>query len=669
MTAGRCLGTRVGRTAGFAGFIFVLLIPLAFHHEMPSFHIHNLIVPKLAALRIAAAAFLISLAFHLAFEPGLCRRLLKAAWPVLLWFAWGCASFIWSEYTWATTEACIDRACMITCALGAVLFFSRAGERKFAEIAFPICVLAVWVIFFCCPTYERHAPFVNENPAGTFFALAAIAASGALASALARISEKRRVSPLTWILSLPLIILSVAAVLLKSGSSGAILGLLGGWVVMMVMAWRRRLVIIVALLIMTAAFLTAILTYAPLKDVILGPRYHSTTRTRVFFWRGALDMFGEKPPLGRGAGSFAPANVHYQPPESYMHEGIKSATPYAHCFYLQTAVETGAVGVLIFLGVVAFTFLKAGRTSAEGGAGRWFTAGLLGAMSVVLLHGAVGIVMSLPSIQIFFWLCVAAVLGRRLQAEETEARTGEIKRPALRWLIALVPSACAILIWAVLFSGEVPRELDYARGRRLFKRAYAHGRENGDVELLRLSDECYRRATRTPYPTRRALAARIDRARTLNALAVEPGETTEKARLYSEAIDQLRYVRNLSPGMANSDMNLGFVMINLGCLTDDKAAIADGCRLLVEHLKRNPFNIPEQDERFSRNRAIFRALRQHLKDPAVKRELIKTLLHALELVGRGGADVPRGVEESAREIRKYAEELAGDPDVRNARRP
>ena len=681
-------GMRVGRLAGFVGFVFVMLVPLAYHYDIPSLHTHNLIVPKLAALRLGAVAFLISLAFRFSFEPGLLRRFLKTTWPVLAWFGWECASFIWTDYTWATTEAVIDEGCLMACALGAVLFFSpaqahtgRTTEWRFAEITFLVCVAAAGVIFL---TGRGHQPFVNENPAGTFLALAAVAALGKVSNALARpeqarqalaqparmdmgTGEKRRVSPLVWILGAALIILSTAGVV-RSRSTGAILALLGGWVVTVVVAWRRRLILLVALFIMMAAFLAAVLARPALRQAILGRRYYSTAWTRVFFWRGALDMIEERPLLGRGAGSFAPANVDYQPVESYMHKGIKDATPCAHCFYLQTAAETGAVGVLIFLGVVLFAFSSARRTLKRDPASRWFTAGILGAMSVLLLHGAVGIVMSLPTTRIFFWLCVAALLGGNL-GHGYKSKENEQVASIFRWPAAMVPSACAVLAWTVFFGGEVPREIEYDRARRLFGEAYTRRHESGNVELLRLSEQRYRRATRTFYPTRRELRARIERARTLNAVAMALGKTTagnraEKAGYYSEAIAELRYVRALAPGICNSDMNLGFALINLGVLEGDKAKKGEGCRMLVEHLRRNPYNITEDPKHATWNIEIFRALRAHLKGAAVKRELMEILVRALEIEAKAGPDVPPRVTEAAREIRAYMEELGQDPEMK-----
>lgn len=641
---------KLGRAFGFIGFGLLLLVPLAFLDFLPGAAVHNLVVPKLALLRLAAAAFFVSLALRASFEPSFLRRLLKAAWPLLPLFAWQCASFVWTEYAWATTEAVADGACVTICALGAVPFFSRGHERRFAEKAFAISVVAAAIIFLYHRGLKMHYPFVNENPAGMFFAVAAAAALGRLANSIAGARHGVPLAALAF--CVPLIALSVAGVF-ASGSTGAALSLAGGALALVIAAWRGRLVVMAAMLAPMTAFLAVVIAFPSFKAALLGPKYESTAWARVFFWRGALAMIEEKPLLGRGAGAFAPANVRCQPVESYMHKGIKSATPYSHCFYLDIAAETGVGGVAIFLGAVAFVFLKGRGAMRRMPADRWLIAGLLGAMTAALLHGGVDIVMSLPTTQIFFWLCAAAILGRAMQEGGKTAARGVWPR----WAAAALCSACAVAAWAVFFGGELRREQQYSLARDEYRR--------GD---LLSAERHFTAALDAPCPAQRLLDARLERAQVLNALALELGEPAEenrarKAAYYTAAIDEMRRVRALAPGWGNSDMNLGFVLINRGALEGNEADVAEGCALLVEHLGRNPFNIPEKDESAHENDRIFAALRRHLKDPALKRELIEILANALELVADG--EVPLRVLAAAEGIRAYMEELALSPDVRD----
>lgn len=481
-----------------------------------------------------------------------------------------------------------------------------------------------------------------------------------------------------------------AAGVARSDSVGAAIALGIGAVVLVVAAWRERLIALTAALVLMGAFLAAILAAPALKDEILGPKYYSTTWTRVFFWRGALGMIYERPVLGRGAGSFAVANARYQPVESYMHDGIKSASPYAHNYYLETAAETGVTGVAIFLGVVVFALARARRAMAALPDKRWQIAGLVGACAVAMAHGGVDIVMSLPTTRIFFWMCVAAILGAA-QREKPEAGKGG----GARWLAALVPAACAIVVWLIFFRGELPREIDYTRAINLYESAISTAGAP-DTDKLREAERLLGRANEAPYPTRISLfmLAVRGRALTYEALALDekfrhanewgwktPWETSkryleEAARLRAEAVAEFRGLNALAPGLYKVDMHLGFALINLGTESD----VAEGCRLLVEHMRLNPFNVPEKTEASLETKAIFgpaasvkeysentagivNALEQNLQDPALKRELVEIIANALTLVADGGPDVPDSVKAAANALEKYQEKLGHDPDL------
>ena len=666
MTAASNNGVRVGKAFGVTGFLMLMLVPLAFPYDFLGDGIYNLVVPKMFFLRLAAAAFFISLVFRLAFEPGLVRRFLGNTWPVFAWLGWQAASFIWTDYTWATTEAVIDNACVLACLLGAVIFFTGNKAGRFGEIAFAISATIAGIVFLLAPlndpsasfpahaidvfvkrvlglagiVNDRHAPFVNENPGGMFFALAAIAASGRFFSTLA---AKRLVSR-TGIAITTAFMLFCLACVIKSNSVGATISLTVGAVVLVVVAWRERIIILTAVMIFMLAFLGLMLAAPGLKEEMLGKKYESTTWTRVFFWRGALQMIYERPALGRGAGTFAEANVENQPVESYMHAGIKGPAQYAHNFYLETAVETGAIGLAVFLGVVVFVLHKARQAMARAEAKRWYIAGLVGAACVALAHGGVDIVMSLASTQVFFWLCAAAILGRGIKTEDSTSKTD-----GLKWIAAGLLSACAVLTWAVVFKGELPREIEFVKLSNA-----------GDLPNYRVN---------VPYETRISLFVRASKAKALSDIAFDLQESSggeksaEAEHLYAEAVSNLRYVQSLAPDMYNTDLNLGYALINQGKINKNNSEIAEGCRMLVRHLRRDPFNIPEKNEPNFKNEEILRALKNNLADPALKRELRDVIANALTLVSEGGEAVPPEVRYSADQLQAYIESLAHDPDL------
>jgi len=651
----------------------LMLVALAYPYDFLGVAIYDLVVPKMFFLRLAAVAFFISLAFRLAFEPRGIGRFFGSTWPILAWLGWQAASFAWTDYTWATTEAVIDNACIVACALGMVMFFTGCAARKFGAAAFALTAALACAIFLFG---SGKQPFVNVNPGGMFLALAAVAGAGWFFN-----SSNTRTKGVR-----PLLLLFVGvcvAGVVRSDSVGAAIALGIGAVVLVVVAWKERLIALTAALVLMGAFLAAILAAPALKDEILGPKYYSTTWTRVFFWRGALGMIYERPVLGRGAGSFAVANAQYQPVESYMHDGIKSASPYAHNYYIETAAETGVTGVAIFLGVAVFALARARKAMAALPDKRWQIAGLVGACAVAMAHGGVDIVMSLPTTRIFFWMCVAAILGAA-QREKPEAGKGG----GARWAAALVPAACAIVAWLIFFRGELPREIDYTRAINLYESAISTAGAP-DTDKLREAERLLGRANEAPYATRISLFMLAVRGRALTheALALDekfrhanewgwktPWETSK--RYLEEAAAEFRGLNALAPGLYKVDMHLGFALINLGTESD----VAEGCRLLVEHMRLNPFNVPEKTEASLETKAIFgpaaavkeysentagivNALEQNLQDPALKRELVEILASALTLVADGGPDVPDGVKAAAAALAEYQEKLGHDPDL------
>jgi hypothetical protein len=269
---------------------------------------------------------------------------------------------------------------------------------------------------------------------------------------------------------------------------------------------------------------------------------------------------------------------------------------------------------------------------------------LAGAAFVALTQGGVDIVMSMASSQIFFWLCAAAVMGMGMRTEDSVPKTG-----GLRWISAAALSACALAVWAAFFSGELRREVNFVSWYN-----------KGELNVHEISP---------PYETRNSLFMHTARAKEISDMAYrlrgEPGSRNlgNAERLYGEVAAELSYVQSLAPDAYNTDLNLGYALMNRGRITGDDSQIAEGCRMLVRHLRRNPFNIPEKGEPVSQDAEIFRALKDNLKDPALKREVRDIIANALALVEEGGQDVPQEALNSAEQLADYLEFLAKDPDL------
>ena len=149
-------------------------------------------------------------------------------------------------------------------------------------------------------------------------------------------------------------------------------------------------------------------------------------RTRPIMWRGAWRIFEAHPVLGGGAASFDPLF------ESYRPEGYIDQPYYAHCDYLNTLADYGAVGFVLLFGAAAIVAWRCAR--ARGLAGAAFT-GLI----AFALHLLVDFDLKIPALAM-----MVATVGALVTAEawpvaakpggDTRPRDpGRVRRRVHRW--------------------------------------------------------------------------------------------------------------------------------------------------------------------------------------------------------------------------------------------
>lgn len=141
---------------------------------------------------------------------------------------------------------------------------------------------------------------------------------------------------------------------------------------------------------------------------------------RLAFWAAAMDVIGDHPLSGTGAGTFPKVHLSYQVhPRYYASE--------AHSHYLQVWAETGVVGLLAWLGVVAagFVVLRSARrrvgSRAEDSDGDLLR-GLGGGFVLLVVHSALDLDLTVPAVQAVVWLmlgtfCLFATPPARLRGE------------------------------------------------------------------------------------------------------------------------------------------------------------------------------------------------------------------------------------------------------------
>lgn len=148
-------------------------------------------------------------------------------------------------------------------------------------------------------------------------------------------------------------------------SRGGLLGLAAAVIVIAAVGWRRERLVGMALAI--GAPLAAIAWFAHviparietaivrqvriggISDICQPNNSNFSTVERLVHWIAGLRMFAAHPVLGVGAGNYDAAYARFTPSLACWPEGQGQA----HNYYINAAAETGALGLLAFLAVVA----------------------------------------------------------------------------------------------------------------------------------------------------------------------------------------------------------------------------------------------------------------------------------------------------------------------------
>ncbi len=219
-----------------------------------------------------------------------------------------------------------------------------------------------WIRQVSDPRAHPFGPFVNRNHFAGFIALVIPLSLSLLLSDRLHKGPRRRspsgFDPVQALLVFAILIMTLA--LFLTVSRGGILSLLLALGLFAYLARRFRLArtraIAQALLVLLIFFLTAF-TYFGWDQLL--ERLHPTgkaTPHRLRVWSDSLRIVRDYPVLGTGLGTFA---LVYNPEEHglgrYKSFSTRYAYPFAENDYLQLAVETGTVGlILVFAALGAF---------------------------------------------------------------------------------------------------------------------------------------------------------------------------------------------------------------------------------------------------------------------------------------------------------------------------
>jgi O-antigen ligase len=247
--------------------------------------------------------------------------------------------------------------------------------------------------------------FGQPNPFAVYLVTLMVLAAGLL---LAMTTQRTRLSKLPAMLIAAAFTVMLLAVL-ASLSRGALLALVAG-LALMVFVYRPRTLIAAPFVAAAAAGVWVLGGSGLLPEVLanriasifdslalLDPRDVTLTAAnfavvqRMAIWEAAAGMWRDNPLLGVGAGNFDPAYPAYALPH------WPQAPGHAHNYYLNALAETGVVGLLAYLALLAALLCGAWRAAAAarlpadgGGAPAWMLVGLpltaVGLCGVLTVH-------------------------------------------------------------------------------------------------------------------------------------------------------------------------------------------------------------------------------------------------------------------------------------------
>jgi O-antigen ligase len=222
-------------------------------------------------------------------------------------------------------------------------------------------------------------------------------------------------------------------------SRGAWLALAAAFVLRLLLAsgWsaRRRLATAAAA-VGAAAAVAALSTLAlPLMRERLGQLIRDAgERSRPVMWRAAWGIFEAHPAFGSGAGSYDTAFEAFRP------AGDLDQPTYAHCDYLNTLSDYGAVGLILAVGTGLVLMRRWLRTSGLAAAA---ATGLL----AFALHFGVDFDLKIPALAMIAATVAALVTADAWPAPAPAHRTGALPRALL---LAVAAAACvASAAWIV----------------------------------------------------------------------------------------------------------------------------------------------------------------------------------------------------------------------------
>jgi len=132
---------------------------------------------------------------------------------------------------------------------------------------------------------------------------------------------------------------------------------------------------------------------------------------RWYIWRGAFKMIKLKPVTGWGLGNFPFFYPYYRIREYFLQAESTPVTTQVHNEYLHVWVETGLIGLILFLGIIFIIMAGVRKREYRGDFDEVCVNGCIAGISAVLIDNIFSTNLRNPSTAMYFWFLLGISAG------------------------------------------------------------------------------------------------------------------------------------------------------------------------------------------------------------------------------------------------------------------
>ena len=169
----------------------------------------------------------------------------------------------------------------------------------------------------------------------------------------------------------------------------------------------------------------------------------SSFARRLYFWEAGINAFKAAPLVGHGIGSFETVVLQYRSPE-YWTVRSEDVVPHAHNELLETAVDLGGFGVVLYLAigvmlVVAFVRTRARENPQE----RLMAIGLLSSLIAIVVDNVANMSLRVIPVGATAWLFMGILSAQPFRKEPDTSIPVRLPRvlaflPLVGWIVFAV---------------------------------------------------------------------------------------------------------------------------------------------------------------------------------------------------------------------------------------